>query len=231
MNMKIAIMQPYIFPYLGYFQLIKSVEKFVVYDDVNYIKQGWINRNRILLNDKDFLFVLNLEGASSFKLINEIELGNNVKKILKTIEQAYLKAPYYKEVYPLIESLLLQSERNLAKYLFNQITAISRYLNIETELLLSSTIVKDNTLKGKDKVISICEKLKGSTYINAIGGKELYDKSDFLNHGLDLLFIKSRMISYQQFNNEFIPWLSIIDVLMFNSKDKVQLLLDEYDLI
>ena len=229
--MKIAIMQPYVFPYLGYFQLINSVDKFVVYDDVNYIKQGWINRNRILLNNKDFLFGLNLEGASSFKLINEIQIGHNTSKILKTIEQAYLKAPYFQEVYPLVESLLLQTEYNLAKYVFNQLSGISQYLNIKTEFIFSSDIEKDNALKGQEKVIAICKKLEGDIYINAIGGQDLYNKAEFANHQLELLFIKSRMLSYPQFKNEFMPWLSIIDVLMFNSKDQVKTFLDEYDLI
>jgi hypothetical protein len=229
--MKIAIMQPYLFPYIGYFQLIKSVDKFVVYDDVNYIKQGWINRNRILLNNKDFLLGLNLEGASSFKLINEINVGSNTVKILKTIEQAYLKAPFYLEIFPLVQSILLQKEQNLARYIYNQLSWLCQYLDIKTEFVFSSTIDKDNALRGQDKVISICKKLGGHTYVNSSGGQDLYSKIDFSRHQLDLLFVKSRMISYPQYNNEFIPWLSIIDVLMFNSKDQVKLFLDEYDLI
>jgi len=229
--MKIAIMQPYLFPYIGYFQLINSVDKFVVYDDVNYIKQGWINRNRLLLNKKDFLFGVILDGASSFKLINEIQVKDNGLKLLKTIEQAYLKAPYYKEVYPLIESLLVQQEKNLAKYIYHQLSSISKYLEIQTEFILSSEIEKDNTLKGQDKVISICKILKGDVYINAIGGQELYDKETFLSHGLTLSFIKSKPVNYAQFANDFIPWLSIIDVLMFNSRDEIKQFLNEYELV
>lgn len=224
-------MQPYIFPYFGYFQLIKSVDIFVIYDDVNFIKQGWINRNRILLNGNPFMFTLNLKGASSFKRINEIELVFNKHKLVTTIRLAYCKAPYFNEVYPIISNILLNEETNLAKYLINSLCSTLEYLGISVSILVSSKIEKDTFLSGDDKVINICKQFKVTNYINAIGGQKLYSREKFSENGLMLNFIKSNSIVYQQFKDPFIPDLSIIDVMMFNSPDEIKKMLNQYELI
>ena len=229
--MKLGIMQPYFFPYIGYFQLIKAVDKYVIYDDVNYIKGGWINRNRILLNKQDFLLNINLRGASPFKKINEINIDNNRDKILKTIAQAYKKAPYYSEAYNLIEKIINYDSDNLAVFLTNSLIRISDYLGINTEFIISSDIEKNNELKGQEKVLSICKLLEATEYYNAIGGQELYSVSDFKEKGIDLHFLKVNPIEYAQFDNEFIPHLSIIDVLMFNSPEDINCMLDRYELL
>jgi len=229
--MKIAIMQPYFFPYIGYFQLINAVDKFVLYDDVNFIKQGWINRNRILLNNKDFFLTLQLSGASSFKRINEIKIGNNKDNLLKTIEQAYKKSPYFDKVFSIFESVLKNPETNLAVFLEYSIKTINNYLDIPTEILISSQINKKNELKGQEKVIEICKKLNTDDYINSFGGMELYSKENFLDQNIHLKFLKTNEIKYNQFNNEFVPFLSIIDILMFNSKEEVKGFLNKYTLI
>ncbi len=229
--MKIAIMQPYFFPYIGYFQLINAVDKFVLYDDVNFIKQGWINRNRILLNNSDFYFTLQLLGASSFKNINEINIGNNKLKLLKTAGQVYKRAPYFDKIFSLVEDILTNPKQNLAIFLEFSIKKIIDYLDIDTEILISSEIEKRNGLKGQDKIIEICKKLNADEYINAIGGTELYSKELFLQNNIKLSFLKTNEIAYQQFNNEFVPFLSIIDVLMFNSKEEVQKMLNKFTLI
>ena len=228
--MKLAIMQPYFLPYIGYFQLMKAADTFVIYDDVTYIKQGWINRNRILLNKKDFMISLEIRGASSFKKINTVEVGNNRAKLLKTIIQAYKKAPFFEEHKQLIFSLFQSEETNLAKYISFIFSTLNEYLDINTSILISSEIAKDNSLKGQEKVIEICKSLKANTYINSIGGKELYSKQDFLVANIELQFIKPLNINYPQFGNEFIPWLSIIDVLMFNNKAQLINLLKMYEL-
>ena len=229
--MKIAIMQPYFFPYIGYFQLINAVDSFILYDDVNYIKQGWINRNRILINEKDFFLTLHLSSAGSFVPINQIEIRNNQNKLLKTIEQSYKKAPFYKMVFPLIESILMYNEKNLAKYLENSILRINAFLNINTQLLNSSDLDKISALKGQDKIISMCERLNAKIYINAIGGQHLYSKESFNQRNIQLLFLKTNPITYKQFSFDFIPSLSIIDVLMFNSVQEVQNMLTNFELI
>lgn len=233
--MKLGIMQPYFFPYLGYWQLINAVDKYVIYDDVNYIKGGWINRNRILSNGNPAYFKLSVIGASSNKLINEIEVNTNEKiisKCLKTIKETYSKAPYFNDVYQLIETIILYGENNLALYLKNSLEIISHYLDINTEFILSSDINKDNGLKGQDKVIHICKLLNANEYYNAIGGQKLYSFEEFKNNGLKLSFLKTELTEYSQAKSQvFIPGLSIIDVLMFNSKEECKKMLNSYELI
>ncbi len=230
--MKTGIMQPYFFPYLGYWQLIAAVDKYVVYDDVAYIKGGWISRNNILLSGKSHMVTLPLVNPSSFRMINEIEVKDDPVakgKILKTLEYAYAKAPFYDSVMPLVEDLI-NKNGTIAQMNYETVLAICDHLDINTEIILSSTIDKDNELKGEDKVIHIVKKLGGDTYINAIGGKELYSKDRFAENGLKLGFLKKDKIEYKQFKNEFIDNLSIIDVLMFNDKGEVRKLLDRYEI-
>ena len=232
--MKVAIMQPYFMPYIGYFQLIKAVDTFVVYDDVNYIKKGWINRNNILVNDESFLFTIPLKEASQNKNINQIyieELPNWKVNFLKTIKLSYKNAPYFQDVFSLIQEIVNQEEHNLAKNIKYSLDKICKYLSIPTKILFSSEIDKNNDLKGQDKIIEICNKLEATKYINTIGGKDLYNKEAFLNNTIELNFISTNPIIYSQFKNDFIPWLSIIDVMMFNSVDKINDFLNQYELV
>lgn len=232
--MKLGIMQPYFLPYIGYWQLLNAVDKYIIYDDVNYIKGGWINRNRILINKEVKYFTIKLNGASPNKLINEVEVSTDKiykKKMLKTVEENYKKAPFFNIVFPIIEEIIENDEKNLANYLKYSIEKICNYLEIKTELLLSSELEKDNSLRGKDKVISICKKMGATEYSNAIGGQELYSFEEFKENGIELKFLKTEEIIYKQFNNEFIPSLSILDVMMFNSKEKVKEFLENYTLI
>ena len=227
-------MQHYFFHYIGYFQLINAVDVFVIYDDVNFINKGWLNRNNILVNGKEFLFNINLQEASQNKVINQINIEGNSnwkKKLLKTITLSYKKAPFFVEVFPIMENILGQEEKNLAKFISYSLQKICSFLSIETTIVISSEIEKNNNLKGQNKIIEICKKLQGDKYINAVGGIELYDKDIFSKHGISLNFIKSNLIIYSQFKNEFIPWLSIIDVMMFNSPEQIKEFLSQYDLI
>ncbi|WP_459201909.1 WbqC family protein [Methanococcus sp. CF] len=231
--MKIGIMQPYFFPYIGYWQLINAVDKYLIYDDVNFIKGGWVNRNKILINGESRWINLQMAGASPNKLINEIELssdGKFNKKLLKTIELNYKKSPYFSAVFPVVKNIICNNERNLAKYLEYNILKLCEYLEIDTEIIVSSDIVKNNELKGQKKVIEICKLLNADSYYNAIGGKELYSKDDFLNQKIELKFLKTRDFEYNQFKNKFISNLSIIDVMMFNSVDEVKFMLEQYDI-
>ncbi|WP_342304740.1 WbqC family protein [Methanolobus sp. ZRKC5] len=229
--MKLAIMQPYLFPYLGYWQLINAVDCFVIYDDVAYIKQGYINRNIILVGSEQKRITLEVIGASSNKLINQINVGNNAQKLMKTIRYAYSKAPYFEEVFPLLMHILKNNEKNLAVFLAYSLKEISSYLGIDTQFVYSSNIEKNNNLKSQDKVIDICKKTGAKCYINSIGGQKLYQESLFEENGIILKFIRSKQIEYSQFNNVFIPNLSIIDVMMFNSPDVIRRYLSCYNLI
>lgn len=229
--MTLAIMQPYLFPYIGYWQLIDTVDTFLIYDDVNFMKKSYINRNSILSNKQAQIFTLELLKASQNKLINEIELGNNKVKILKTIKQNYIKAPYFKIVYPILEDILNQKEKNLAKFLGYSLKKISTYLEIDTKFIYSSDIEKNNELKAQDKILDISKRLNASDYINSIGGQELYNKERFKQENINLHFLKTEILEYKQFNHDFIPNLSIVDVMMFNSIDEINIMLKRYDLI
>jgi len=230
--MKLGIMQPYFLPYIGYFQIISAVDKYVMYDNIEYTKKGWINRNRILMNGRDFLFSLPLKKDSDYKSVCERELSTdyNPKKVIEQIRSSYLKAPYFKEVYSLLETIFYYKETNLFKYIFNSVNIVNHYLDINTEIVISSTINIDHQLKSEDKVLAICKSLGADSYYNAIGGKELYSKERFSSLKIDLKFLSVDIIQYKQFDNTFVPWLSIIDVLMFNSKEEVSVMLNKYTL-
>ncbi len=226
-------MQPYFFPYLGYWQLINAVDSYVIFDDVNYIKRGWINRNKILYNDEPKHINIYLKGISQNKLINEIEIGDKNKNDnnLIIIRDAYRKAPYFDKLYPILERINNCNAANVARYNGYAIETICKYLDIQTELIYSSDLNNDKSLRGEEKIIDICQLLGADVYINAIGGKELYHKENFEKKGLELRFLQMKDISYMQFGEQFVPGLSIIDVLMFNSVDEVKRLLREYTIL
>ncbi|HMS35125.1 MAG TPA: WbqC family protein [Ignavibacteria bacterium] len=232
--MKLAVMQPYLFPYIGYFQLINAVDRFVIYDDVNFIKKGWINRNNILVNGKANLFTVPLKNASQNKLIRDIEISaiyDWKKDLLKTIELSYRKAPCYEEVFEFISRIINNVEINISGYIYHSLVQINRFLNIDTEIVRTSSIYKNRLLKQQNRIIDICKKENSGEYINPIGGLELYSKKLFRENEIDLYFIKTNKIVYRQFNNEFAGSLSIIDVMMFNPKERIKEFLNDYELI
>lgn len=230
--MKLAIMQPYFMPYLGYWQAIAAVDKYVVYDDVQYIKGGWINRNNLIIGGQKKMFTIIQEGASPNKLINEINFKDNFKGFLMTVRCNYSKAPFFVDVFPLLEKICSYEKRGIGDFVFNSFNVICNYLDVKTELILSSSFEKDTTLRAEKKVMQICYILGADTYINAIGGQELYSKDEFAENGIALKFIKmDDTISYKQNVDEFIPNLSIIDVLMHNGKEGTKALLNRYTLI
>ena len=229
--MKLGIMQPYFFPYIGYFQLIQLVDIYVIADDLNFIKNSYIKKNSILDNGAPALISLQLIGASQNKLINEIEVGNDIDKLLTAIQRRYAKAPYFKDVFPLLETILSSKEKNLARFLGYSLMEISTYLGMQTKILYSSEIEKNNDLKFDARIMDICKSVGADQYINAIGGKELYDKDKFATEGIELSFLETNDIDYEQFGKAFVPNLSMIDVLMFNSKDEIKTMLDAYKLV
>jgi hypothetical protein len=226
--MKLSIMQPYFFPYSGYFSLIKSVDKFVFYDDVDFIKNGWINRNRLFLSGDVKYFTIPLSGASSNLKINEIICQPRKlweRKMLASIEQSYSKAPYFHEVFKLIKDVLDSSGDHISEISKNSVIKTANYLNLDTTLINSSSKYFNSELCGTDRVIDICLQENASKYINSPGGKSLYDAATFECNGLTLEFLSSNMNVYKQFNREFISGLSIIDMLMFNDVDRCNNLL------
>lgn len=222
--MKAAIMQPYFFPYIGYFQLISSVDLFIVHDNIKYTKKGWINRNRMLQNGQDVMFSLPLKSDSDFLDVCDRELSAdfNRDKLLNQISGAYRCAPYFAQTFPLIEQIMRHEERNLFRFLHHSIVKTCEHLGIATEIRASSGIAIDHALRNQDKVLALCEAVGANTYVNAIGGMALYAKDEFRARGIELKFNRAKPFEYPQFGNEFVPWLSIIDVMMFNPLDAVR---------
>lgn len=234
--MKLAIMQPYFFPYIGYFQLIKAVDKFVAYDDVTYIKQGWINRNRILANGAPLIFSVPLSGAGSHVLIRDVKINMNLfstwrTKFFKTVEQYYKKAPQYEQVLPLLQDVLVGQPTHISHLALHSVKLVCSYLDIGTEIIETAVKYDNSDLKSEERVIDICCQELADIYINAAGGKELYLRDNFKMHGIDLQFIKSKDVFYNQYKTPFVPWLSIIDVMMFNSPETIHHFLCEYELV
>jgi hypothetical protein len=234
--MTLAIMQPYIFPYIGYFQLINASDKFVVYSDVSFIKQGWINRNKILLNNAGFMFTVPLKDASSYISIAETELNLPVystwrSKFIKTLAMAYAKAPFYKRISDLVMSVLNEEHRTISDLATSSLTNTCSYIGVKSNISFDVTEYHNNNLKGQARIIDICKQEGAGTYINPIGGQELYSKDEFAAQNIELKFIKTGAITYTQFNNDFNSWLSIIDVMMFNSPENIMDFLGRYDLI
>ena len=227
-------MQPYFFPYIGYFQLLNAVDEFVIYDNIEYTKKGWINRNRFLSNGTPEYFTINLQNDSDYLHIRERKISpdfdKNKIKILNKLKNAYRKAPYFHEIIGTVESVLFQEETNLFKYLLKSIKYLTNFLRIKTNIIPSSELNVDHNLKNIDKVISICRECKANEYINLPGGIQLYDKNKFIDLGILLKFIQPKEIRYKQFESDFIDKLSIIDVLMFNGREKTIDFLNCYDL-
>lgn len=228
--MKAAVMQPYLFPYFGYWQLVAAADVFVIYDDVNYIARGFVNRNTVLVNNRPWRFTLQIEKCSPNKRINELNTGDNAAGILETIERAYKKSPFFSEAFPIIECCLLHTERSLAKFLTFSITQVCAFLEIETPVVVSSALDKNPALKGQARIIEICGAVGADEYVNLPGGKSLYDREAFLQEGIQLHFIEPCAPVYRQFSGDFVPNLSIIDCMMFLSRESLIDCLENYTL-
>ena len=227
-------MQPYFFPYIGYFQLIAAVDLFIVYDNIKYTKKGWINRNRMLQNGRDVKFSLPLKNDSDHLNVCERELAVdfNPDKLLNQFKGAYQRAPYFAQTFPLLELIVRYDSANLFRFLNNSIARTCEHLGIPTEMRISSGIAIDDGLKHEDKVLALCEAVGANAYVNAIGGIELYSKETFRKRDIELKFIQSKPFDYPQFGAPFVPWLSIIDVMMFNPLDKIRACIStNYELI
>jgi hypothetical protein len=229
---KLAIMQPYFFPYLGYFQLINCVDTFVIYDNIEFTKNGWIRRNRILNSDRDRYLVVPVKKASDYTHVCDLQIAKTFdhKRMLRVIKGAYERSPYFNQIFPFLEVIIPPKSDYLFDYLLSMTKSLCVYLDIHTKFIISSSISIDHSLKGQKKVIAICRALNTDEYINPIGGQSLYDKGSFLKSGLKLSFHRMSDIAYSQFKDRFIPNLSIIDVMMFNSNEKIKELLNSYKL-
>lgn len=238
--MTLGIMQPYLFPYIGYFQLVHAVDTFVIYDDVQYITRGWINRNRILQNGEPNLYTFSLQSDSSRKNINQRYFTPHFKQecneFLKMIQFAYGNAPYFERTKAMVEDVfssmdLEETEENIADKIARSIKQISDFLGLTTHFETSSHLEKDASKSGQELILEINRALQSRCYINPKGGRSLYNRQRFEEEDIKLRFLKSQNIEYQQFSDDFVPSLSIIDVCMFNSRDEIRELLNAYSII
>ena len=215
--MRVGIMQPYFLPYIGYFQLLNYCDTFIIYDNIEYTKKGWINRNRFQLNGEVKTFSLNLKNASDYLAIRERSLADNFdrSKLLRLIEAAYRKSPYFGELVDFLRPIVLFESNNLFSYLENSIQQACFHLGISTKIVRSSELEIDTGIRGQERVLEICDVLGAKQYINPIGGLDLYDRQSFMDRGIELKFIKSRLTPYSQGNLEFVPALSVVDQIAF----------------
>lgn len=233
--MKAAIMQPYFLPYLGYFQLAAMVDQFVIYDNIKYTKKGWINRNRILTDGKEHIITIPIKKGSDYLDIKARLIADDFnlerKKMINLVAHSYRRAPEFNHVFPLFEHIINYKSENLFDFLRHSLSALFDFMRIKTRLLVSSEITADHSLHGADRVIEICRSIGADTYINPIGGLELYSKDLFNKNSIDLKFHNMQTVPYTQSNGVFVSHLSILDVLMYNNYEKHALLLSQFELI
>ena len=231
----VAIMQPYLFPYVGYFQLVNAVDIFVIFDDVQYIKGGWINRNRILEDQREGYLTFPVKKDSTFLNINERYFSpltpQAEKKIIKRLTQTYEKAPYFSPTLELVVKSMRFHSGNVAQVICRSLKLIQQYLDAPLNFVYSSDLQESKEFKGAERVIRISRLLGADHYINAIGGQNLYSNEVFAENGIRLSFLQTGEIRYRQFSRSFAPNLSIIDVLMFNSVTDVRQMLNNISLI
>ena len=225
---KVAVMQPYLFPYLGYFQLAHAVDDFVFLDDVTFIKGGYINRNNILLNGQPHRFAVPVHDISSFRAIREHRYIGPATKFLDLLHHAYRKAPQFEAVYPLVQNVLGDADDLVSRVNARSVSMTLDYLGVLRSFGFSSTIDPLPAHSGEERVMRLCEHRQAAVYINASGGRALYDAGRFRGQGLSLGFIEPQLTEYRQKAERFVPGLSIIDVLMWNTPQDVAEMLANY---
>jgi len=233
--MRIAIMQPYFLPYMGYWQLLASVDKFVILDDVNFINRGWINRNRIWLGGQPAWLTIPLSGASQNKMIRQIDILSDDgwhARMEKSVFHAYASAPRFAEIYELFKEMLGVAEGNLSGFLHRTIVDVCGILGIKTEIISSSSIFPKGELKGQDRILDICKRIGATAYVNPPGGRELYEQARFEAEGISLYFLQpgptGDMLQNSSPQGDI---LSILDTLMQNDQPSVSKATGQFSLL
>jgi hypothetical protein len=231
----VSIMQPYFFPYIGYLQLMSACDVFVMRDDAQYIKDGWVNRNRILVHSEPGWLTFPVASADHWRSINQREYLMEGRKrplsLLRKVEGAYRTAPCFGSAMPVIEEIMSHPEANVASFNINLLRTLARAFGIATRIEVSSEIDKQANLTGPAMVVELCRRFNGTHYVNPMGGVHLYDPGYFSANGLELSFLQSVASSYPQFGAPHVASLSIIDVMMFNDLDAIKQMLGQYRLV
>jgi hypothetical protein len=231
--MDVAIMQPYFFPYIGYFQLMKSVQRFVFYDDAQFMKGGWVNRNRILYEGQPRWWtypVVHDDYRLPISGRRYRRSHENDQSLLGKLDGAYRNAPHHADIRGLVQDSLPADEDVVSSLNQHQLTVLSRRLGITCEFHRSSDLAVDDALTAEQRVIAICRQLGATRYINSAGGMSLYQRASFEAAGIELAFLQPRPRPYAQLGQAYVPSLSIVDVLMFNPVDAARAMLDDHDL-
>ena len=228
-------MQPYLFPYIGYFQLMHAANKFLLLDDVAWINKGWINRNRILVQGQPQYISFPVAGASQNRNIQDLDLvapctwKNNIEK---TLIMAYKKAPQFEHFFPVLQTILRAEIIHLSSYIFQSLQVLCQYMQLHVELVATTSTYPHNGLKGQERILDLCRKEEATVYINPPGGAALYDAKRFQQQGVQLSFLQPALTPYaQKGSNNFIPALSIIDVLMHCDASEVRHQLQQYQIV
>ena len=223
--------QPYLLPYLGYWQLIHAADRFLIADDYDFIKAGWVNRNRILLNGAPYYLRVEMVEHTPSRLIMDKRVAMKpawLNDKLRTLEMAYHRAPFFAQGYALAERILTYPERNLALFLEHSIQEVCAYLGITTPISRSSELTGNSRFRREERIYDFCARLGADTYINLPGGQKLYDYGAFAAHGIRLRFIQPILKPYKQFGDRFVERLSILDAIMFNPPDALHAMLDDF---
>ena len=227
-----GIHQPYFIPYIGYWQLINSVDLFAIADNYKFIKQGWIHRNRIMEMDTVRYFNIEVDHISQNRNICDHKIKPIDKELkLKQLGQYYHNAPYLNQGLNLMDKMFSFKGDNLADFLYHSIQLLCNYLQIGTKIVRTSDYPQDPELRFADRVYDYCRQMGADTYYNLIGGMNLYSFEEFREHGFKLAFLESIPMPYRQSGKEFVFGLSILDIIMRNSVEEIQELLNSYRLI
>lgn len=226
--MTFALMQPYFFPYIGYFSLIENVDHFMIFDDTQYVKKSWMSRNRLLNTSNGCPFYVHAEIQKPvYKArLNEVLLAGGDQWKLKILEQLknYKRiAPFYDEVKEMITDLLLSNQsKGLSEFCISSIRYLVSYLSIETEITIYSeeNPQLENEPEASTWGLETAKAMKASKYVNSPGGVEFILPEPFSEAGIKLGFIEPKLEAYKQGGGGFIPYLSILDVLLFNGPER-----------
>jgi hypothetical protein len=230
---RLAVMQPYLFPYIGYFHLIHAVDRFVVLDDVSYIKGGWISRNRILVNGQPKSFTIPVRDASQNRPILAHERADDARwraRFLRTLELSYCKAPYFSAVFEIATIVLGHTEQRLSPWITMSLQRVCDYLSLSVEFVPTSSVYGNAQLSRQDRMVDICQREGATELVNAIGGTQLYSVAHFATVPIQLRFIHSRFTPYRHAHGGFVPALSILDVMMHNHPEEIREHLFTYDI-
>lgn len=232
--MIVALMQPYFFPYIGYFQLMSAVDCFVFYDDAQYMKGGWVNRNRILYDGAPGWWTHPIVREDYRLPIRQRRYARSPARttaLLAKLDGAYRTAPQFAPTVAMATEYLDNDLETVSAFNQAHLEGIARRLGIDCTFVPSSQLDYDRALGAQSRVIDLCRRLGASAYLNAMGGSALYDAGEFARRGLELGFVHPEVTTYPQLDRPHVPFLSIIDVLMFNSVEQASALLGRYDVV